>query len=171
MEVLNRINSKKLDRVRMVGRGINEIISINEALGQAEDKGLDLVLVSADVSPPVVRIQDFKKLEYEKKKAKKSSKQVTSSLKEIQFKVNISEHDLTTKISKIATFLKRGDKVKISVRLKGREREKPERAFELINKISESVECKKINLSAPGPMAILEPVKLSLKKTRGESKD
>ena len=163
LEILNKASAQRFSKVRMVGRGENEIMLIDDALRQADEKGLDLVLVSEDVTPPVVRIQDFKKLEYEKKKAKKTSKQSVSTLKEIQFKVNISDHDLMTKISKISSFLKRGDKVKISVRLKGRERENPDRAFELINKISESVECKRINLSAPGPMAILEPLKASIK--------
>lgn len=164
MEILSRASAQNLSQVRMVGNGLNEIIHISEAFGRAEDLGLDLVLVSTDVKPPVVRIQDFKKIEYEKKKARKASKQV-SSLKEIQFKINISDHDLATKISKIEKFLERGDKVKISVRLKGRERENPERAYDLLGRVETAVNCK-VN-KVPGPMAIsiLEPVKTT-KKTK-----
>lgn len=159
MEVIGRSAAHRFGKVRLVGEGINEITTIQEAVRQAEDLGLDLILVSEDVTPPVVRIQDFKKLEYEKKKARKASKQAVSTLKEVQFKVNISEHDLETKREKIRKFLERGDKVKISVKLKGRERETPERAFALLKKVSDSVECK-VNF-VPGPMAIsiLEPVK------------
>lgn len=158
MEILNRNNARHLDKVRIVGKGVNEIIQIEAALTAAEDRGLDLILVSEDVSPPVVRIQDLKKLEYEKKKARKK-KQPTSSLKEIRFLINISEHDLAIKISKIDKFLKKGNKVKISVKLKGREREKPQRAQELIMKVAQEVPCKLIKISGPIAMAILEPIK------------
>ncbi len=159
MEILNRVSARKLNQVRMVGEGVNEVISIMDALKRAEEIGLDLVLVSGDAKPPVVRIQDFKKIEYEKKKAKKANKS-SSSLKEIQFKINISEHDLNTKISKIDKFLKRGDKVKISVRLKGRERETPERAFNLLERVEKAVECKVTKVGGPIAMSILEPVKV-----------
>ncbi len=164
MEVIGRAAAHRFNKVRLVGEGINEITTIQDAVRQAEDLGLDLILVSGEVTPPVVRIEDFKKLEYEKKKARKANKQAVSTLKEVQFKVNISEHDLMTKLDKISKFLDRGDKVKISVKLKGRERENPERAFELLQKVSTSVECK-VNL-IPGPIAIsiLEPIKKTAKK-------
>tara|TARA_B100000524_G_scaffold285483_1_gene160847 strand:- start:1347 stop:1826 length:480 start_codon:yes stop_codon:yes gene_type:complete len=158
LEIINRATAKKLEKVRIVGRGINEIIHISEALEQAEEQGLDLVLVSDDVKPPVVRIQDFKKIEYEKKKARKGSKS-NQVLKELQFKVNISEHDLTTKVNKIQTFLSRGDKVKIMIRLKGRERENPERAEDLVKKITAQTDCKVVRIPGPQTIAILEPVK------------
>ncbi len=159
MEILNRTTAAKLDKVRMVGRDLNEIITIGEALTRAEDLGLDLVLVSADVNPPVVRVQDFKKLEYEKKKARKASAKQSQTLKEIRFMVNISDYDLETKVNKIDKFLKRGDKVKIMVRLKGRERETPNRAYELLDKVAQKVECKYTKIEGPMAIAILEPVK------------
>ena len=162
MEILTKGKASKLNKVRMVGRGLNKIIHISQALEEAEGQGLDLVLVSEEVVPPVVRIQDFKKIEYEKKKARKASRQV-SILKEIQLKVNISEHDLATKLNHIAKFLGRGDKVKVSVRLKGREKETPERAHDLIHKIGEASECKVSKISGPIAMAILEPLKKQLK--------
>lgn len=142
----------------MVGKGTNEIIEIETALSSAEDRGLDLVLVSEDVSPPVVRIQDLKKLEYEKKKARKK-KQPTNALKEIRFLINISDNDLAIKSSKIEKFLIKGNKVKVSVRLKGRERERPEKAQELIRRVAESLPCKMIKIAGPMAMAILEPIK------------
>jgi len=150
--------ARSVPRVRLVGEGTNEIVPIEAALRQADDVGLDLVVVSDKSDPPVVRIQDFKKLEYEKKKAK--AKQTKSSeLKEIQLKVNISPHDLETKISAIRRFLERGDKVKLSVRLKGRERESPERAQALIHRVAETVQCRASRLPGPMTIAILEPNK------------
>lgn len=169
LEIISRASAHKLNKVRMVGDGVNEIIHINEAFGRAEDLGLDLVLVSSDARPPVVRIQDFKKIEYEKKKAKKANRQ-TSMLKEIQFKINISDHDLMTKISKIDKFLKRGDKVKVSVRLKGRERENPERAHDLIERVASEVDCKVNKIGGPVAMAILEPNKVAGKAATKTSK-
>lgn len=159
----------KLGRVRLVGQGLNEVVSAGEAYTRADELGLDLILVSLEAEPPVVRIEDFKKLEYEKKKAKKAQKQVVSTLKEIQFKINISEHDLATKVARIDKFLERGDKVKVSLRLKGRERENNERAVELIDKIASMVSCKVNKIAGPSPMAILEPTKAP--KPKSSSKD
>lgn len=161
MKVLERADLRTMRDVRLVGEGLNDIVPIMEAWRKAEDEGLDLVLVSsADATPPVVRIQDFKKLQYEKKKKQRQNKHKTE-LKEIQLKANISDHDLQTKVNNIERFLQRGDKVKIVVRLKGRERDTPQRAHDLIDKVSQSVEVScKIN-KIPGPIAtvILEPAK------------
>lgn len=155
MDVFTRAMARQVPRVRLVGPDSNEVVPTEMAIRQAEEQGLDLVIVSDKSDPPVVRIQDFKKLEYEKKKARAKQSR-TSELKEIQLKVNISDHDLQTKINAIKKFLERGDKVKISVRLKGRERESPERASALIKKVSESVECKVSRLPGPMTIAILE---------------
>ncbi|NBQ54261.1 MAG: translation initiation factor IF-3, partial [Proteobacteria bacterium] len=97
MEVINRTNSRQYPQVRLVGEEVNEIVPVSEALRRAEEEGLDLCLVSDKSTPPVVRLQDFKKLLYEQKKAK-SKQQKSSELKEIQLKINISDHDLQTKI-------------------------------------------------------------------------
>lgn len=155
MDVFTRAMARQVPRVRLVGEGSNEIVPTEMAIRQAEEAGLDLVIVSDKSDPPVVRIQDYKKLEYEKKKAKQKQTR-TSELKEIQLKVNISDHDLETKISAIKRFLERGDKVKLSVRLKGRERETPERATALIQRVSTSVNCKVSRLPGPMTIAILE---------------
>jgi translation initiation factor IF-3 len=169
LEILNRAAVLKFGRVRLVGEGFNEVVPAGEAYTRAEDMGLDLILVSDEATPPVVRIQDFKKLEYEKKKAKKAQKQNVSSLKEIQFKINISEHDLQTKVSKINGFLERGDKVKITLRLKGRERENIERAEELVERVTTLAICKANKIPGPVPSAILEPVKAVKPKTASKS--
>ena len=171
MEILDRNNTTKLKTVRMVGRGINEIIDIRKALETAETQGLDLVLVSDDVNPPVVRIQDYKKIEYERKKARKASKQ-SQTLKEMRFMINISDYDLNIKINKIQKFLEKGDKVKLSVRLKGREKETPGRAYELLDKVAEKVECKFTKIKGPMAMALLEPIKAAkTSKSKSKSSD
>ena len=155
MDIFTRAMARSVPRVRLVGADTNEIVPAEVALRQADDQGLDLVIVSDKSDPPVVRIQDFKKLEYEKKKARQT-KAKTSELKEIQLKVNISDHDLQTKISAIKRFLERGDKVKVTVRRKGRERETPERAQARITRVAEVVECKVSKLPGPMTIAILE---------------
>ena len=100
MDIITRAMARTFPKVRLVGEGSNEIVSTEFALNQADEVGLDLVVVSDKSDPPVVRIQDYKKLEYEKKKAKQT-KQKSSELKEIQLKVNISDHDLQTKIKMV----------------------------------------------------------------------
>ena len=163
MRVLERDDLNHIKEVRLVNSLGNDIVPAIEAWSQAESQGLDLILVSSeDITPPVVRIQDFKKIMFEKKKARagnKTQKKRKSDLKEIQLKANISDHDLQTKINSIDKFLERGDKVKVVVRLKGRERENPQRAHDLIDKVAELVKIdnKISKLSGPVAMAILEP--------------
>lgn len=158
MQTLTRSMAKQIPQVRLVGEGQNEIVGVEDALSRAEDEGLDLVIVSENSDPPVVRIQDYKKLEYERKKSRQS-KTKTSELKEIQLKVNISDHDLMTKMKNIKRFLERGDKVKLMVRLKGRERESPERAQKLIQRVADEMDCKVSKLPGPMNIAILEAEK------------
>ena len=161
MKVLERADLRSMRDVRLVGEGLNDIVPVMDAWRKAEDEGLDLVLVSdANATPPVVRIQDFKKLQYEKKKKQRQTKHKVE-LKEIQLKANISDHDLQTKVNNINRFLERGDKVKVIVRLKGRERDNPQRAHDLIAKVTETVTvgCKINKLPGPIASAILEPAK------------
>lgn len=159
MQIITRRTATGLDQVRFVNKTSSDIVPISDVFDMAEDKDLDVVLVSDKVSPPVVRIQDFKKIEYEKKKARKAQKKNhTSTLKEIQLKINISDHDLGTKVNKIKKFIERGDKVKVLVRLKGRERENPQRAHELLARVADQVECKVNKVAGPIAIVILEPI-------------
>ncbi len=157
MQVINRVAARNYTKVRLVGEETNEIVSVLEALSRAEEVGLDLVMISDKGDFPVMRVQDFKKVQYELKKAKK--KQIVQELKEIQLKLNIADHDFQTKINAIDKFLGRGDKVKVVVRLKGRERENPERARQLLDRVITNVKCKPNYVPGPITMAILEPVK------------
>jgi len=116
-------------------------MSIQEALAQAKEKGLDLVEVAPLANPPVCRIMDYGKFLYEQHKkeheAKKHQKQI--QVKEIKFRPKISIHDYTFKIRHVLRFLKEGNKVKITVMLRGREKAKPELAHLILNRVFEDV--------------------------------
>ena len=156
---MTRADLRGVREVRLVVSGTNNIVPTEEAFRQAEDLALDLVIVSDKSTPPVVKIEDFRKLEYERKKQRKAQKAKAhnSQLKEVQFKMRIAEHDMEVKLDKVRAFLERGDKVKATVRLRGRERATPERARDLIGDIAKRVGCK-ITPGGPPHTAILEPL-------------
>ena len=160
MQVITRAMVRTISSVRLIGDEANEIVSTAIALDKAEAEGLDLVIVSDKSSPPVARIQDFKKIQYEQKKAKAKQTKHRQDLKEIQLKANITDHDLQTKVNSAIKFLERGDKVKVTVRLKGRERDLPERAHQLLDKMIASLPMAKVS-KVPGPIAtaLFEPSK------------
>ena len=113
----------------------------NEALDMAYDKHLDLVLMSPNAKPPVARIMDYGKFKYEQeKKAKENKKkQKTTQTKETRFSLNIEDHDLATKANQTKKFLNNGDKVKVSVRFKGRELGHKNLGYDLLDKFIEFV--------------------------------
>lgn len=99
------------------------IISAQEALAIAEQKDLDLVKVSPEANPPVCKILDYGKFRYEMGKKEKEAKknQATSQIKEMRTSVRVQDHDLNVKVKSVQKMLAEGDKVKISVRFRGRE--------------------------------------------------
>jgi len=99
----------------------------------AEERGLDLVVMSLASSPPVVRLMDYGKFKFEsEKKAREAKKkQHVTAIKEIKMGVRIDDHDLGVKANKAKKFLKDGDKVKCTIRLKGREVQHADLAFDL----------------------------------------
>ncbi len=96
---------------------------MSEARNIAENQGLDLVEVSPNAKPPVVKVIDYGKYKYtqQKKANEAKKKQAQVQLKEIQFRPNIESHDLSTKMKKIVQFLEEGDKVKLVMQFRGRE--------------------------------------------------
>jgi len=118
------------------------IVSLDEAMRQAKDAGLDLVEISPTAVPPVCKILDFSRYKYDAKKrvqeAKKKQKKIV--LKEMKFKVNIGQGDFDVKLNKIRNFLEEGDKVKISLWFKGREIVHREKGDELFAKIIAALE-------------------------------
>jgi translation initiation factor IF-3 len=115
------------------------ILSVPEALHLASQKGLDLVEIAAEANPPVCRIMDYGKFLYEQHKkaqeARKHQKQV--QLKEIKFRPKISIHDYTFKMRHVQRFLEEGNKVKITIMIRGRERSRPELALQILGRVLE----------------------------------
>jgi translation initiation factor IF-3 len=113
------------------------LVTVPEALVLAKQKGLDLVEIAPQAAPPVCRIMDYGKFLYELHKrdheAKKHQKQI--HIKEIKFRPKISIHDYTFKIKHVQRFLEEGNKVKITVLLRGRERSRPELGLKVLNRV------------------------------------
>ena len=115
------------------------VVSIGEALLAAREKDLDLVEVAPNVDPPVCRIMDYGKLRYEKAKREKG-KSRSSHLKEIKLRPLTAEHDVGVKIKNIRKFLAQGDKVKVSMIFRGRERSHTELGFNLLQEVIKKIE-------------------------------
>ncbi len=117
------------------------VLSLADALSMAEDRNLDLVEVAPQAVPPVCRIMDYGKYLYELHKkaheAKKHQKQV--HIKEIKFRPKISIHDYNFKMRHVERFLKDGNKVKITVMLRGREKARPELAHHILDRVLEDI--------------------------------
>ena len=120
------INEQIRDReIRLVGEGGEQlgIMPTREAMRMAEEAGLDLVKIAPTAKPPVCKIVDYGKFKYEQVRKEKEAKkkQKTVEIKEIRLSPNIDTNDLNTKISAARKYLTKGDKVKITLRFRGRE--------------------------------------------------
>jgi len=117
------------------------ILSIREALNKAEDEGFDLVEVSPDAKPPVCKIIDYGKLKYREQKSRKEAKkkQKTIEVKEIKMRPGIDKHDYEVKIKALSKFIDGGNKVKVSMRFRGREMEHQNIGIDLLKKLIEEV--------------------------------
>ncbi len=118
-----------------------DVISIARAHELAREAGLDLVLVADKVTPPVVRIMNFGKLQYEQKKNLKSQKKnnAAQKVKEVKFHINIDKHDFDVKIKHALDFLEKGCRLKLTLAMRGREMARPEMAYELMNKVLDTL--------------------------------
>jgi translation initiation factor IF-3 len=112
-----------------------------EALKIARERGLDLVEVSPNAVPPVCRIQDYGKFLYEKDKSERAArkKQKVIVVKEVKFSVTVDEHDYQTKKNQAVRFLTEGDKVKASLRFKGRQMAHRELGYNIINRLIQDI--------------------------------
>jgi len=126
-------------RVRVIGSDGSQvgIMLTRDAIAKAEGEGLELVEVSPNADPPVCKIMDYGKFVYQKDKqqqaARKKQKQI--QVKEVKFRPTTEEADYQTKLRSLMRFLEEGDKVKITLRFKGRELAHQELGFELIERI------------------------------------
>ena len=118
------------------------VLQIEEALRMASDQGLDLVEVSPKANPPVCKIIDYGKYKYrvQKKQAEARKKQKTFEVKEVKLRPGIEDHDYGVKLKSIQRFLGDGDKVKITLRFKGREMAYQQRGMEILKKLESAIE-------------------------------
>ena len=118
------------------------IISSSEALDIARDAGLDLVLISPNAKPPVVKIMDYGKFKYQQEKKKKEAKkkQKKIEVKEIKLSVKIADNDINYKVKHAREFLEAGKHVKFRVFLRGREMANPSAGVEVLNRVWPMVE-------------------------------
>jgi translation initiation factor IF-3 len=112
-----------------------------EALRVARERGLDLVEVSPTAVPPVCRIQDYGRFLYEKEKSERAArkKQKVITIKEVKFSVTVDEHDYQTKKNQAVRFLTDGDKVKASLRFRGRQMAHRELGYAIINRLIQDI--------------------------------
>lgn len=120
------INEAIRDReVRVIGADGSQlgVMSTRDALRAAEEKNLDLVKIAPQANPPVCKILDYGKYRFEQQKREKEAKknQKTFEIKEVRLSLNIDTNDFNTKVAQAAKFLAKGDKVKVSIRFRGRE--------------------------------------------------
>ncbi len=118
------------------------VVTIQAALSAAEDSGLDLVEISPNADPPVCKLLDYGKFKYEaQKKANEARKrQKTIDVKEIKMRPNIDDHDYEVKMRAMTKFIGEGDKVKFTIRFRGRELAHPEIGRKLLDRIREDAE-------------------------------
>ncbi len=118
------------------------VVRIDIALRLAQESDLDLVEVSPNSNPPVVKIMDFGKFKYEAaQKAKEARKnQANTVLKEIRFRLKIDTHDYDTKRKRAESFLQAGDKVKAMILFRGREQSRPEQGVRLLQRFAEDLQ-------------------------------
>ena len=127
--------------VRLIGPGGEQlgVLPTQRALAHARDLGYDLVEIAPNVTPPVAKVLDFGKYRFaEQQKAKEAKKRQKSvTWKEIRVSPKIDEHDIETKIKSAAKFLGEGDKLKVTVRFRGRELAHPDRGRVLLMQIAD----------------------------------
>jgi translation initiation factor IF-3 len=111
------------------------VMRTSDALRRANSMGLDLVEIAPTANPPVCQIVDFGKYRYELAKQEKDRKHSTARLKEVKFRVNIDEHDYTTKVRRAEEFLDKGSKVKVQLQFRGREMAHKELGDQLMQKV------------------------------------
>jgi len=137
----NRINSPEVQVIASNGENLG-VLNTNEAIAMAKEEGLDLIEIAPNAKPPVCKIIDMGKYKYDaQKKANKSKKkQKRIELKEIKLRPVTEIHDYKFKIKNAQKFISKGDKVKFTIRFKGRELQHSHLGNELMNKIKQDMQ-------------------------------
>lgn len=156
------------------------VMSTQDALRQAQEKGFDLVMVTAASSPPVCKMLDYGRHRYEQDKRLKDARkrQHAMALKEITLSYKIGEHDYQVRLKRLRKFLEQGDKVKMTVRLRGREAQHADLAIQLLNRFAKDADElgafeRELKLEGYRIIMILTPKKEAKKETKkkNESED
>jgi len=149
LEVLNiskqviQINEEIRDKeVRVIGSDGAQlgIMSSSKALSLAEQAGVDLVKIAPQAQPPVCKIMDYGKYRFEQSKREKEARknQKVVDIKEVRLSLNIDTHDFNTKLNQSQKFINSGDKVKVSIRFRGREMGHPELGIEVMKRFADA---------------------------------
>lgn len=139
---MNReIDSRQVRLVDADGNMVG-VVTLGAALSAAEEAGLDLVEVSPNAEPPVCKILDYGKFKYEEQKKKNEArkKQKTIDVKEIKLRPNIDEHDYDVKMRNAKRFLEDGDKVKVTMRFRGREMAHQDLGMNVLHRVRDQLE-------------------------------
>ncbi len=139
---INReIKSKEVRLINYDGENLG-IVPITEALKIAQEVGLDLIEISPQVTPPVCKVLDYGKYKYEMQKKKNEAKknQKVVNIKELKLRPMIDTHDYEVKVKQAKKFLEQGDKVKFTMRYKGREMSANDMGKEILNRLLEDLE-------------------------------
>ncbi|MEM1316329.1 MAG: translation initiation factor IF-3 [Pseudomonadota bacterium] len=140
-----RVNDRiRVPEIRLIDHeGENQgVVTPGDAIRMAEAVGLDLVEISPNASPPVCKIMDFGKFKYEqqKKAVEAKKKQKIIEVKEVKFRPNIDTHDYDVKMRNVTRFLEDGDKVKVTLRFRGREMAHQELGRDVLHRIAKDTE-------------------------------
>ena len=137
----NRISSPEVQVIESDGNNLG-ILNTNEAISMAKKQGLDLIEIAPNANPPVCKIMDMGKFKYDaqKKANKAKKKQKKVELKEIKLRPVTEIHDYSFKIKNAQKFLSKGDKVKFTIKFKGRELQHSNLGHELMDKIKTDIE-------------------------------
>ncbi|OWZ82861.1 translation initiation factor IF-3 [Natranaerobius trueperi] len=140
LPVNEQIRAREIRVVSKDGKQLG-IMHPKEAMKIAEEEGLDLVTVAPQAKPPVCRIMDYGKFKYEQNKKEKEAKkkQKTMNIKEVKLRPNIEDNDFNTKLKNATKFLKKEDKVKVTIMFRGREITHPQIGRELCEKLANEV--------------------------------
>ncbi len=141
LEINEEIRDKE---VRVIGADGSQmgIMSAEQALKLAEDANLDLVKIAPTAVPPVCRVMDYGKYRFEQQKKEKENKknQKVVETKEVRLSINIDTNDFNTKVNQANKFLKNGDKVKVSIRYRGREMAHSKLGLDVMERFGQAIE-------------------------------
>lgn len=140
LPINGNIRAKEVQLIGAEGEKLG-VLSLREALNIAEEKNLDLVLVAPQAQPPVCKIMNYGKYKFEQAKKEKEAKkkQKAVEIKEVRITPNIEEHDFSFKAKNIRKFIEDGNKVKITVKFRGRELNNSKLGEEMLNKFVEEL--------------------------------